>query len=388
MTADEDERRTNSNVKILIMEGFYGGSHRQLIDLFCSDLFPSAAVAYHLVTLPARKWHWRLMSSSLYFARKIPPSLPHLSVIFCSSMFNLAELLGFRPDLAQPGIRKILYFHENQLAYPTRVDAHQKVAALDFQIAWTQIVSCVVADVLVFNSDFNRRSFLSRVGTFLNHIPDPLLKHEYSDVPHELERKSQVLYFPIQRLCSEKPKTSRRYPLRILWNHRWEVDKNPADFFNVLHELHLQHCAFEVVVCGEMYHKVPQVFTEARQWLEETSHVVHWGYARTKESYVALLESSDVVVSTSLHEFYGVSVLEATLCGCFPLCPNRLVYPELYPPNHLYNTPNQLRKQLADFCADPAQVRQWHPRPDVFDVCTWSRLQPAYQTLFRLPLEE
>ena len=57
-----------------------------------------------------------------------------------------------------------------------------------------------------------------------------------------------------------------------------------------------------------------------------------------------------------------VSMLEATAAGCFPLCPNQLVYPELYPAEFLYNTPQQLKKTLAAFAARPALVRAADPR--------------------------
>ena len=38
-----------------------------------------------------------------------------------------------------------------------------------------------------------------------------------------------------------------------------------------------------------------------------------------------------MVVSTSTHEFFGISMLEAIHCGCHPVLPNRLTYPELIP---------------------------------------------------------
>jgi len=51
---------------VIFIEAFYGGSHKQLIDLlkerFGGDLY----------TLPAKKWHWRMRVSALHFALTIP----------------------------------------------------------------------------------------------------------------------------------------------------------------------------------------------------------------------------------------------------------------------------------------------------------------------------
>lgn len=47
--------------------------------------------------------------------------------------------------------------------------------------------------------------------------------------------------------------------------------------------------------------------------------------------------------------------LEAAYCGCLPLAPNKLVYPELYPIENLYNTSNHLIKTLYNWCRNPLQ---------------------------------
>ena len=58
----------------------------------------------------------------------------------------------------------------------------------------------------------------------------------------------------------------------------------------------------------------------------------------SKEEYYNLLGRAKVVVSFALQENFGYSVAEAVYLGCIPVLPNRLVYPELYEEQYLYNT--------------------------------------------------
>ena len=53
--------------RVLIVENYYGGSHKALVDVLVAH-YPESTV----VTMPAKKWGWRMRCSSVYLSRTIP----------------------------------------------------------------------------------------------------------------------------------------------------------------------------------------------------------------------------------------------------------------------------------------------------------------------------
>lgn len=78
--------------------------------------------------------------------------------------------------------------------------------------------------------------------------------------------------------------------------------------------------------------------------------------------------------------------LEAVYCGCVPLAPNKLVYPEIYPDENLYNTEKQLVKKLQNWCKNPSVFHK-HRRNFFksfnFDQYSSSRLVPVFENLLK-----
>lgn len=96
---------------------------------------------YTLISMTAKKWHWRARTCALYISMQIPHN-HNYEVLLCTSVLPLAELLGLRPDLV--GLRKAVYFHENQLEFPVRLTKER-----DFQYGFNEILSWYVNSFII-----------------------------------------------------------------------------------------------------------------------------------------------------------------------------------------------------------------------------------------------
>jgi hypothetical protein len=119
----------------------------------------------------------------------------------------------------------------------------------------------------------------------------------------------------------------------VLWNQRWDHDKNPSAVFDALGRLADEGVAFSVAVVGENERVDPREFSVARERLGD--RVVQFGFV-DREEYVDLLGRADVVVSAAHHEFFGIAVVEAMAAGCVPVLPDDQSYPGLVGPGPMW----------------------------------------------------
>ncbi|CAH1989336.1 unnamed protein product [Acanthoscelides obtectus] len=217
------------------------------------------------------------------------------------------------------------------------------------RIAYSSILA---SDLVLFNSEFNRTSFLDNISKIIKMIPDNRPKN----VRDIIEMKSRVMYFPVMFPKLVPTTATKPVVLQIVWPHRWEFDKDPNEFFEVMMELKKGNMDFRISVLGEQFTDVPQVFEQMKSDSDLKDRFTHFGYVESKDDYYKILRNSHVAVSTAKHEFFGVSMLEATYCGCLPLLPNRLVYPEIYPGGCLYNDRKELIGKLKAYCECPQKA--------------------------------
>jgi glycosyltransferase involved in cell wall biosynthesis len=159
-------------------------------------------------------------------------------------------------------------------------------------------------------------------------------------------------------------------PLRICWAARWEHDKNPETFFEAIEILKSKGIDFRLSVIGEQFRDKPAVFEKAADAFK--AHIDRWGYQATREEYEGALREADVIVSTAVHEFFGISVVEAMAAGAYPLLPRRLAYPEILDVTEAGETDaffydgsaRGLADRLASLAERPSQNALWQGHPD------------------------
>ena len=331
------------SLRILAIEPYYGGSHRAFID----GLARASRHDWSLVTLPARKWKWRMRGAALHVAPLLDQPF---DLLFASDFLDLATLVGLAPRRLAD-VPKAVYFHENQLTYPVLHESER-----DYQFAFTNLTTCLVADRVFFNSDFHRCEFLDAAASLMRRMPDFVP----AGLADTIAARSATLPLGIDLRSLDVEAPTREGPAVILWYHRWEYDKNPEEFFAVLFDLADDGVPFRLAVAGEQFRQAPPIFDVARRRLAD--RVDQFGYLESRDDYARLLHRADIVVSTAHHEFFGVAVIEAIYCGCFPLLPHKLTYPELLPQEHharhLYRHRADLVERLPQLIAGLDDVRR------------------------------
>lgn len=335
-------------MRFLFLESFFGGSHRE----FAEGLAENSRHEIELVTLPARFWKWRMRGAALWFAQEIR-NLKSFDGLIATNMMSLSDFKSLSGTACRP---VLLYFHENQFAYPLAPGEK-----MDYQYGFTDITSALTADRIQFNSCFHYDTFFSALPAFLNRMPE----FRPNWVTDTIRSKSGVLYPgcrfspPADDEFQEEKEEDSSPPL-IVWNHRWEFDKAPEVFFQALERVAEKGANFRLALLGENFRRVPEVFRSARVRCQ--NQIVHWGYVKSRSEYLRILGQGGIVISTAIQENFGISVAEALRFGCLPLLPNRLSYPEILPQefhaDFLYNNADDLAEKLFRMIADFSEFRK------------------------------
>ncbi|MBN2626479.1 MAG: DUF3524 domain-containing protein [Spirochaetales bacterium] len=325
-------------MKILFLESFYGGSHRDFADSFAQHSRHDIT----LITLPARHWKWRQGGSALAFCDELDKrgeQFTDYDGIFLTGLSDLNLLKSLRP---LPPV--LLYMHESQFHYPLGEGEKQ-----DYHYGLKDFTNMLAANEVVFNSRYHGETFMEECCRFLKMMPDfsPVKQWE------KLKENWSFVYPGFSPGPGHDRVTSMEPPV-ILWNHRWEHDKNPEGFLSFLRRLTAKGHSFRLIILGERFRNYPSAFDIIGD--EFGRNIIHSGYLPSREDYWDLLYRSDYVVSTSGQENFGISVVEAIWAGALPLLPRRLSYPEILGEdfaNYLYTGEDDLINRFLSLESHP-----------------------------------
>jgi glycosyltransferase involved in cell wall biosynthesis len=337
LNRNADPAKPTSPQRILLLSAYEAHSHRQWRETLTA-MFPEKH--WTCLSLPPRHFAWRIRGNSLSWAFNHRELLgDNYDLVIATSLCDLSSLRGFVPALAETPT--LVYFHENQFAYPVGDDQH---ASVEPQII--NLYTALCADHIAFNSHWNRDSFLTGVSGLLKKLPD----HVPPGLPEGLLARSSVVPVPLPdnlfnrsqiRAPGEVLQESTQEVLQIVWNHRHEYDKGPALLLAIVRELIQRQISFRLHLLGQQFRRQPAEFAQIHTLLsaycvQQGLTPGHQGWLADRSTYEQVLQQSDIVLSTALHDFQGLSMLEAAALGCLPVAPNALAYPEYFDRKYLY----------------------------------------------------
>jgi len=309
-------------MKILIVEPFLTGSHKA----WAREYAERSSHDVGILGLDGRHWKWRMHGGAVTLARRFVEEGHAPDLILATDMLDLTTFLSLTREKTARTPAAI-YFHENQLSYPWSGDDPDPGLWRDVHYGFINYSSALAADAVLFNSRYHHDSFLSELPRLLGQFPD----HNENGSIERIREKSSVLPLGVDLAALDRFREERLSinPPLILWNHRWEYDKNPEDFFEALFKLAGEGLGFEVAVLGESFARYPGIFDDAKVRLE--SRILHFGYVEDFAGYARWLWRADILPITSNHDFFGVSAVQGMYCRCHALLPRRLAFPEHVP---------------------------------------------------------
>ena len=304
-------------MRVLFVEPFYGGSHKA----FADGLAEHSRHEIELLTLPEGEWRRRMRRGAQELAAQAVEVTGDFDLVIATDMLDVPTFLALtRPRFARTPV--LYYLHENQFTYP-RI----RGTKLNSWFGQINYLSALAADSVAFNSEYHRRDFFGALRTLATQPNNWLVESSITSI----EGKSQVLPVGVDLAGLDEYRVTPGMsgPPLILWNHRWEFDKSPEMFARVIERLAADGCDFRLAIVGEAgFNPSPALPLLAESM---PARIVQFGYAPSRARYAELLWESDIVVSTTRHEFFGVGMVEALYCGCVPCAPDSFTYPDLVP---------------------------------------------------------
>jgi glycosyltransferase involved in cell wall biosynthesis len=313
-------------MEILAFQPWDGGSHRVVRE----SITRHARHDWSWVALEPVGPRWRLRLGALELvdrAAAVGAFDARPDLLFATSLLDGAQLRAALPRSLR-SLPLVLYMHENQAAYPVSEHVTARDRERDAHLVVTNLSTLLAADLVLWNSAFNRDSFLEGLEQLLRRLPG----RGGRSWRERIEQRSVIAWPPVEPIPAGVLRNPGKggYPdgVRVAWPHRWDHDKGLDELLSLVDQ-HAESLDLRLVLLGERPGREPEQLKRLREIHGE--RIIHDGWVADRTEYLERLAGCDWVLSTARHEFFGIAVVEALMCGCLPWLPERLSYPELLP---------------------------------------------------------
>jgi glycosyltransferase involved in cell wall biosynthesis len=288
-----------------------------------------------LVTVPyCGSWIDSYFAGSEILAEYIRKNSEKTDVLVATDLFPLADACMRGAKIGGNNLPVVLINLEHQFGWPLDKKDKMRFSTLPF----SSVASVLVSNISVFQTQYSLHSFLNGLKEIVSEKIYKKITSKCRIIPAGVDLTSLL----------PRRKNSNDEATTILFNHRCDSDKNIVAFFKAARVLKNQGYNFKIIITGSPNNLTTVEIRYNLKFLRD--HIEHFGWVESRSEYADLLWRSDVVVSTSYQEFFGISVIEGIFCDCFAILPNKLTYPEIIPAEyhdrHLYGSFDELVNRL------------------------------------------
>lgn len=307
-------------LNVLCVETYPAGSHGRILDLW--ERFST----HQIESIRLERGHWRWLGIAAHYEvlERLTGygSGPGPDLLLFSGPLDVASLLSMLPAHLRD-LPRVAYFHESQWTYPL-VDADPRPYLVQ------HLDTMTVCDESWFNSRFHRDTFWeSATSSSIDRRIRALARR----LQEQHAPRNRVVYPPIAVTPRASLPRSRSKPPGLLWNARWEYDKQPDRFIELLDRLAESGQRPPITILGTAGKDRREIVSALGSHADRAAVP---GHLPSRRAYEDAIPPEALVVATGEHEFFGVAMLEATLLGCFPVLPAALAYPETIPSAYFY----------------------------------------------------
>lgn len=151
----------------------------------------------------------------------------------------------------------------------------------------------------------------------------------------------------------------------IVFSHRFDIEKRPNIFMDLMEKLWQERKDFKVVITTSR-EKFRSNSQKLIKQLKSSKFPYEIKENLSKAQYYQELSRAKVFVSTTIEENFGYCLLEAIIFGCAPIVKNNYAHPEILENDKrfLYEDKNQALEMISKMLDNPISCRKYADKYD------------------------